>query len=131
MTPDCRYVDRSGCKGTTNCGGKQKKKRKNLVFAQKSANFAADLRENLFFRSFLGDGVMVTLQVLVLSFPVRIRVAQQKRYPFIAYCYETPAVQVADSAFEGFLRHLESITYEFGRRVVAKVAVPSIFIEVA
>ena len=27
----------------------------------------------------LDDGVMVTLQVLVLSFPVRIRVVQQKR----------------------------------------------------
>ena len=41
------------------------------------AKFSLTLQRILRSAAFLDDGVMVTLQVLVLSFPVRIRVVQQ------------------------------------------------------
>ena len=46
----------SECKDTIKCGVWQKKKGKNLVFAQKSTNFAADLHENHFFSCILPFG---------------------------------------------------------------------------
>ena len=43
-----------------------------LFLQKKSSTFASQL----------GDGVMVTLQILVLSFKVRVLVAQQKKHRF-------------------------------------------------
>ena len=42
------------------------------------AKFSLTLQRIFRSAAFLDDGVMVTLQVLVLSFPVRIRVVQQQ-----------------------------------------------------
>ena len=58
------------------CG---KKRREKIWFSRKKALTLQPIcTKTTFFHAFfrLGDGVMVTLQVLVLSFPVRIRVAQ-------------------------------------------------------
>ena len=57
--------------------------RKKLVVSQKSTTFAREFVKDSPLIQSLDDGVMVTLQVLVLSFPVRIRVVQHQR----SLCY--------------------------------------------
>ncbi len=59
-----------------------------LRFFRKKAKkcFGDSKKERTFadaIRSTLGYGVMVTLQILVLSFLVRVRVSQQKKHPSI------------------------------------------------
>ena len=48
------------------------------AFKQKDSTFADAITEVKHIKNFLGYGVMVTLQILVLSFLVRIRVSQQQ-----------------------------------------------------
>ena len=56
----------------------EKKFRKNLHGSQKLRNFASQIRNKDVSR-LLGYGVMVTLQILVLRFLVRVRVSQRNR----------------------------------------------------
>ena len=53
----------------------QKKTRKNIVSSKFISTFALAIRERVA-TIILGYGVMVTLQILVLSFLVRVRVSQ-------------------------------------------------------
>ena len=56
-----------------------KKVPKNFASSRKSCTFAAHFETSVFFDSnSLGYGVMVTLQILVLPFLVRVRVPQPK-----------------------------------------------------
>ena len=59
----------------------EKKFRKNLHGSQKLRNFASQIRNKDVSR-LLGYGVMVTLQILVLPFLVRVRVSQLKAFIF-------------------------------------------------
>ena len=49
---------------------------KNFVGFRKSSTFAPAIEESILLQVTLGYGVMVTLQILVLSFLVRVRVPQ-------------------------------------------------------
>ena len=59
-----------------------KNHRKNLADWKKGSNFALELRNTVFLvqemHMKLGYGVMVTLQILVLPFLVRVRIPQQR-----------------------------------------------------
>ena len=54
-----------------------KKMGENLDISKKLSTFAPQFRKLMSKRTILGYGVMVTLQILVLSFLVRVRVSQQ------------------------------------------------------
>ncbi len=60
-----------------NCVKNEKKLPKYLEVTRKSYTFAVEIKSMIVLIS-LGYGVMVTLQILVLPFLVRVRVSQQK-----------------------------------------------------
>lgn len=65
-----------------------KKVEKNFVGSEKSVTFALAIKKrHCNDKKTLGYGVMVTLQILVLSFLVRIRVSQPKASFFLERCF--------------------------------------------
>ena len=80
-------------KGTAN-RAKYKEKSKNFGSSRKSSTFApAKQKQRVLEQDILGYGVMVTLQILVLPFLVRVRVPQPKETlskMLSAFCFYTP-----------------------------------------
>ena len=65
----------------------RKKVPKNFVGSKKTSTFALAIKKRTSCLLILGYGVMVTLQILVLSFLVRVRVSQQSKSSILSLGY--------------------------------------------